>query len=223
MSSTPLLLVISLFILVPVGCTQRPGDRAAQGDVERDSELDEPGDGIESSGTRLRGHVVLGHEVRTFQPCREDTELWVIPDPELRSAYDALSHEPYGPVFVEFRGELGPRPATGFGKEYAGQVTVLAVMRAQPATEGHGCAEDLAGIAFKAAGNEPFWHVRVTREAMVFSTPGAPDLEFPPTAPVRNERGWVYETEAKASDPRSIRFTVERGPLTLPRFSRRPR
>ncbi len=157
------LLTVSLCTL-PFGCSSSPGDRPQRG-VAPESDHGAP-TVDESPGIRLRGHVVLGHEVRTFQPCGEASELWVIPTAELRSAYDALSHEPYQPVFAELRGELRPPPESGFGAEYQGQLQVLTVMRAAPATEGHGCAEDLTGIAFRASGNEPFWHLRVTRDSI---------------------------------------------------------
>ena len=118
----------------------------------------------ETSESRLRGHVTLGHETQSFEPCGDDEALWIVPNAELRAAYEALSHEPYAPVFVELRGELGPAPESGFGAEYDEQLEVFEVMRAAPATEGHGCTEDLSGIAFRASGNEPFWNLLVSRD-----------------------------------------------------------
>ena len=54
----------------------------------------------------VRGFLVLGPEVRSIKPCGEEQELWVIPLTEVTEAYDALSREPYSPVFVEVEGEL---------------------------------------------------------------------------------------------------------------------
>ena len=207
----PTFLTFSLCTL-PFGCYPSPGDELQQ-DVASEIEPGAPAAG-ESPGIRVRGHVVLGHEVRTFQPCGEASKLWVVPTAELRSAYDALSHEPYEPVFAELRGELGPPPESVFGAEYQGQLQVLTVMRAASATEGHGCAEDLTGIAFRASGNEPFWHIRVTRDSIVFSTPGAPELEFPGASPHRDRLGWSYKTETKDLETRTIRLTVQEGPCT---------
>ena len=132
----------------------------------------------------------------------------MVPTPELRAAYDALSHTPYAPVYVELRGELGPPPATGFGADTAGQLTLLELLRAAPATESHGCAEDLTGIAFRAAGNEPFWQLGVARDAIVFSRPGMPDLVLPPAAPRAGARGWIYETETLEPRGRSLRLVL---------------
>ena len=81
-----------------------------QADKETPSEESQP----EPAGTRMRGEVILGHEVREFKPCGEDVALWVIPSPELVDAYEALSYEAYAPVYVELRGEFGPPPETGF-------------------------------------------------------------------------------------------------------------
>ena len=170
-----LTLVLSAF------CSQRAGEN----EPEMPSES-------EPAGTRTRGEVILGHEVREFKPCGEDAALWVIPNPELASAYEELSHEPYSPVYVELRGGFGPSPATGFGADYEGQLTVLSLMRAAPTAESRGCAEELNGIAFRASGNEPFWNARVSREEIVFSALGADDLIFPSVAPRSEQDGWIY-------------------------------
>ncbi len=211
-SAVNLTLLIFSLCTLPFGCSSGPGDKS-QRDVAPAFEHGALAVS-EVPGIRLRGHVVLGHEVRTFQPCGEAPDLWVIPTPGLRSSYEALRHAPYQPMFAELRGELGPAPATGFGKEYAGQLKVLTVIRAAPATEGHGCAEDLTDIAFRAAGNEPFWHLSVTRRSIVFTTPGAPELEFPGASPLRSRQGWIYEAETKDLEARTIRFTVKEGRCT---------
>lgn len=160
---------------------------------------------------RLRGHLVLGHEVRTFQPCGEERLLWVLPTPELRQAYDALSPAAYAPVYVELRGVLGTPPATGFGEDTAGQLEVLELNRAASLAESHGCAEDLTGVAFRAAGNEPFWHIEVGWDAIVLSRLGSPDLVLPLEPPVASGVGWIYETETLEPEPHSLRLALEEG------------
>ena len=35
------------------------------------------------------------------------------------------------------------------------------LLRAAPVNESHGCDEDLRGVAFRAAGNEPFWSAEI--------------------------------------------------------------
>jgi len=180
-------LAVGVIALTLSACSQRAGE-------------DEP------AGTRMRGEVILGHEVREFKPCGEDAELWVIPGPELVDAYEALSYEAYAPVYAELRGEVGPPPETGFGAGYQGQLTVLSLMRAAPAAESHGCAEDLTGIAFRALGNEPFWGLHVSRDEIVFSMLGASDVTLPRAVPRREEGSWIYEAEADAG---SVSLTLE--------------
>ena len=191
-------LAIGVIALTLSACSQRAEDP-------------DPGARGKPAGTRMRGEVILGHEVREFKPCGEDAKLWVIPSPELVDAYEALSYEAYAPVYVELRGELEPPPETGFGADYEGQLAILSLMRVAPAAEIQGCAEDLSGIAFRASGNEPFWDTRVSREAIVFSALGASDLTLLRVAPRREEGRWVYETE---TDVGSVLLTLEEAPCS---------
>jgi putative lipoprotein len=190
-SALRLLLAVSGFVLAPGACAER-------GEDER----------------LLRGYVVLGHEVRSFEPCEGGGDLWVVPNEALRSAAAGLTHEPYGRVFVELRGRLGPPPETGFGSEYAGQLTVLDLRRAAPAAESHGCAEDLTDVAFRAAGNEPFWHLSITRDAIRFTTPDGPEPVLPLRSPRGTGRGWTYETDTPGPPPHSLVLILEPAPCS---------
>lgn len=162
----------------------------------------------------LRGHVVIGHEVRAFEPCGVGDELWLLPGDELLRAHAELSRGPYGRVFAELRGVVEPPPPTGFGSDRAGSLRVLEVRRVEPDGEGHGCGQDLSGVAFRAAGNEPFWHVEVTPRAIVFHEPGREPLELPSAEPVRDGTLLRYETSAPGSSPRMLRLEVEPGRCT---------
>ena len=146
----------------------------------------------EATVSRLRGHIVLGHEVRSFEPCGEDATLWVVPTAELLAAYEELTHEPYASLFVELRGRREPAPEDGFGRDYEAQLRVLELMRAAPASESKGCEEDLTDAVFLASGNEPFWHARVSRRAMTFSSLDGTELTLAPPRPQRTEEGWHY-------------------------------
>ena len=75
----------------------------------------------------FRGHLVWGHEVRSFKPCGMEVEYWVVDltGGELWDVYRALTHEPYQPLYAELRGHLGPPPSTGFGAKYEKQLRVL--------------------------------------------------------------------------------------------------
>ena len=152
----------------------------------------------------VRGYVVLGPEVRSIKPCDEDLELWVIPIAELSRAYDEFSREPYAPVFVEVEGRRGPPADTGFGADYDGQLDVTALRRAAPAVEGFGCNEDVSGFEFRASGEEPFWHLRITPSAMIYSTAEIPETVFAGAEAMFSSGGWVYESQS--TGPEAIRI-----------------
>jgi uncharacterized membrane protein len=132
-----------------------------------------------SDGLILRGHLLFGHEVRSFQPCGTDNEYWVVDRTRagLWDIYRALVPKPYEPLYVELQGVLGPPPNTGFGVDFDRLLTVSKLLRA--AGETRGCAEDLRRFAFRAYGNEPFWNTEISVEGILFSVIGKPQLRFP--------------------------------------------
>ena len=72
----------------------------------------------------VRGFLVYGHEVRTFQPCHDRRTFWVEAPPNLHlpllQQYRKTAATPYEPVAVEVTGTFGA-PLTGeFSKDYAG-------------------------------------------------------------------------------------------------------
>lgn len=156
----------------------------------------------------VRGFVVLGHEVRSIKPCDEERELWVVPTTDVTAAYEALSREPYAPVFVEVEGDIGPAPDSGFGAEYDEQLTVTVFRRAAPAEESFGCSEDVSTFAFRASGVEPFWGLRVTASSIVFSTPEIPETVFEVVEPAFSAGGWVYETVSAGPEPITLRLEL---------------
>ena len=186
---------------IALGCTEpRDASEAPGGETDRAPA------GAESASNVVRGFLVLGHEMRSIKPCDEDRELWVIPIAEVTSAYEALSREAYAPVFVEVEGELGEAPETGFGADFAGQLTVSGFRRAAPAEEGFGCREDVSTFAFRASGVEPFWGLQVRSNSIVYSTPDIPQTVFAAAEPAVLQGGWVYESTS--SGPESLSLTL---------------
>jgi hypothetical protein len=82
------------------------------------------------------GFVIIGHEVRSFQPCNQETVLWLLGKPDtmstLRRAYDrtAPDAKPYQPVFMYLEGKWVGRPETGFGADYPAAFRVTLLIRA---------------------------------------------------------------------------------------------
>jgi uncharacterized membrane protein len=123
---------------------------------------------IPGAATRLRGHIVIGHEVRSFTECNSGTQTWLIDrtNGDLRDVYDGLSGNSYQPLFFEVSGSWGDPPDTGFGTDYAASITVDSVLRAE--REGKGCGEDLTTSLYRASGNEPSWQLVVSENELHF-------------------------------------------------------
>ena len=70
---------------------------------------------------RFSGHLVWGHEARSFRDCDGKRVGWVINDAgtELVEVYEELTSAPYQEMFVEVRGEWVDAPGEGFGADYA--------------------------------------------------------------------------------------------------------
>ncbi len=87
----------------------------------------------------MHGWLVIGHEVRTFTPCRTDDPLWLTGDHNVISTLVQQHREahagavPYAPLFVTLVGRPTDVPATGFGADYAGAFAVMALVQAWPA------------------------------------------------------------------------------------------
>ncbi len=160
----------------------------------------------ERTARAFRGHLVLGHEVRSFKPCGSDQESWVLDRTggDLSDVYKKLTNQPYQPIYVEVRGLTGPPPRDGFGAEYDNQLTIIQLRRA--GVEARGCEEDLGGFEFSASGNEPFWNVLISKDAMVFSELAEPRLTFPYAQPriSAGRRGYTSK-----NDRRSIEIIID--------------
>jgi uncharacterized membrane protein/heat shock protein HslJ len=157
----------------------------------------------------FRGQLVLGHEVRSFTPCQRKVEYWVLDqtDGDLWKVYQALTHQPYQPIYVELRGRLGPSPRDGFGADYDGQVTARELRRA--GLETRGCAENLSDIIFRASGNEPFWNVQISESGILFSEMGKPQLNFPFVHPKVSDRKWVFLSKIQSPTQHDIQVSID--------------
>jgi hypothetical protein len=72
----------------------------------------------------LGGWVIIGHEVRSFQPCAQRHTLWLIGDSPaykaiMRAYHQALPQpKPYQKVFMLLTGRPTQPPVDGFGADY---------------------------------------------------------------------------------------------------------
>jgi hypothetical protein len=72
----------------------------------------------------LEGWVTIGHEVRSFKPCMQKTDLWILGDsPALKEIIVAHrkafpDRKRYAPLFMVLGGKCAERPKNGFGRGY---------------------------------------------------------------------------------------------------------
>ena len=160
----------------------------------------------------FRGHLVWGHEVRSFKPCGVEEEYWVLDRTggELWNIYRRLTHEPYQRLYTELRGHLGPSPSTGFAAEYEKQLTVLELRRA--ARETRGCEENLKGIVLRASGNEPFWNITISTNEIIFSEWDKPKIVFPHVPPSVSGNRCVYFSRTLEPTPYGIEIVIDEKP-----------
>jgi hypothetical protein len=84
----------------------------------------------------VEGWVTIGHEVRSFVPCTENEELWLLgSSPALTDVMTAYrgtleDPEPYTPLFMTLTGMFAEAPKDGFGADYAAGFFVTQMVRA---------------------------------------------------------------------------------------------
>jgi uncharacterized membrane protein len=158
---------------------------------------------------RVRGHLVWGHESRSFIECETARAAWVINESgdELTAVYDELTAAPYQPMFVEVRGVWDEAPTEGFGADYGEALRITELLRAE--NEGFGCRLDLDDALFIANGNEPFWRLQVREDGITLRTMEAPD-EMVFAAPQPNVHAGLVTYYSKNERDEEIRVTLER-------------
>ena len=81
----------------------------------------------------LKGYYIYGHEVNSFQPCKQKKVYWVNGSneilAELEQQYSQHVTKPYDEVFVEITGKFTGKATDGFAMDYDGQITVLKLIK----------------------------------------------------------------------------------------------
>jgi uncharacterized membrane protein len=161
-------------------------------------------------GSRVRGHLVWGHESRSFTECDTGREAWVFNESgdELTAVYEELTAAPYQPMFVEVRGMWEDVPTDGFGADYGAALRIVEFLRAE--NEGFGCRLDLDGVLFVASGNEPFWRLQVREDGISLRSMDVPEeVEF--GAPETSEYADLVTYHSSNSRGTEIRITLQQG------------
>jgi hypothetical protein len=85
------------------------------------------------------GWVTIGHEVRTFRPCSEKDEHWLLGvSPALYQIKYAFRKaipkaKPYTPLFMSLAGHTAPVPPDGFGADYSAAFYATRLVEVRPA------------------------------------------------------------------------------------------
>jgi len=184
---------------------------AASQDTTQAEENEEPEVKDPADQQVFRGFLAIVPGRQSFQACGTMERSWIVDltGQELADVYQTLAINTGDPVFIEIVGLLGPAPEVGFGAEYANQIKVLELRRAE--LEGPGCNEMLDGVEFRARGNEPFWRLDITANGIVFSDFGRSlKLQFP-YAKARTSPGrWRYSS--KGEGEQRIKIDIEQEP-----------
>jgi uncharacterized membrane protein len=163
---------------------------------------------VSTPPNRYRGHLVWGHESRSFTECGEERSGWVVNEAgdELLEVYEELTSSPYQPMFVEVRGTWGDAPAEGFGADYPEMLTITELLRAE--NEGFGCRLELEGMQFIASGNEPSWRLQLRQDDLILRRMASPDGSvFKGLRKSGDESTIVFEASGADGD---IRITLEK-------------
>jgi uncharacterized membrane protein len=189
----------------PMCCPTRQTERAWRFEGNELVEIKRAG---EPQLSRIRGHLVWGHESRSFTECDSGREAWVFNESgdELAAVYEELTTQPYQPLFVEVRGEWVAAPAEGFAADYPEALRITEFLRAE--NEGFGCRLDLGDVLFVANGNEPFWRLQVRADGLSLRTMDAPD-EIVFAAPEPSEYAGRVTYYSRDSRDQEIRVTLE--------------
>ncbi len=190
----------------PMCCPTRQVERAWLFDGDELVEVEQAG---RQWGSRVRGHLVWGHESRSFTECDSGREAWAInaSGDELQAVYEELTSVPYQPMFVEVRGEWVAAPDEGFAADYPEALRITKLLRAE--SEGFGCRLELGGVLFIANGNEPFWRLQVRADGITLRTMDASD-EVLFALPERSEYAGLVTYYSKNDRDEEIRVTLER-------------
>jgi putative lipoprotein len=164
----------------------------------------------------IRGHLIIGHEIRSLRPCGQDDELWVIDRTDLLADLHAeltAGAQPYAEVFAVVGGRTVPPPTEGFGADFAGALTVTEVLYV--AGEGLDCDFAWDRFLFRAQGNEPFWTVEVLPDRMSLTRPGQDDLVWTEVRETRTEEALNFVGLGENQAPIELIITADPGRDTM--------
>ncbi len=150
----------------------------------------------EGGAERLRGHLVWGHEMRSFTECETGRTAWVyeLAGVDLGEVTEGFGNELYQPLFVELVGKWMPGSADGFAADFNETLSVQSLLRAE--REGFGCKENLENIVYRARGNEPSWKLDLRNDSLSLARFGSDEILWSAPEVATKEGGLVITGES---------------------------
>jgi putative lipoprotein len=131
--------------------------------------------GSGTSSVVLRGQLIVGHEMRSFQPCGSNQQYWVSLPAEIARELQLLAREPYKPLYAELEGELAPVGQAALSADFPAQLKVNAV-NLVTAENPQRCEQPIQ--AARAVGNEPNWVMRWDNSSITYQRMGSDKQSF---------------------------------------------
>ena len=128
------------------------------------NEISAPGDGA----TVAEGWVIIGHEVRSFLPCSDNSNLWLLGEspalPDIMAKYRRAANDspPYRPILMALVGMDAPPPKDGFGSDYETAFLATELVRVAP---GEHCPNPLIRVDAPLSGLQILSPVEVSGQA----------------------------------------------------------
>ena len=195
------------------------------------------------NGKSVRGTLTIGSgiEARSFTPCGEQASIWIEDESgqELWKVYRSQVSAPNLPLLIQFRGDMGPALASGFGAHYARQVTVIELLEAD--AQNTDCAviadsasepppmaptapkpsssvvPESAPSRIAIAGGPPVWTVDIEAAGIVYASPATGDsIRFPYAIPKRSANGETYVTAVTGDPPHNLKVVINQEPCPDP-------
>ncbi len=124
-------------------------------------EIATPGDGA----TVAEGWVIIGHEVRSFLPCSDNRNLWLLGEspalPDIMAEYRRASADslPYRPILMALVGMNAAPPKDGFGSDHETAFLATELIRVAP---GEHCPNPLIRVDSPVPGAQISSPLKVT-------------------------------------------------------------
>ena len=139
----------------------------------------------------LRGEIVIGHELSMISLCKSHAEYWLALPQELSKKASTLISLPYTGIYGEVMGRFSAPPKNGFASDFSAVFNVSTLKLISK--EINGCTRPPPShLAF---GNEPFWALSLSDNALVFNQFGKDLKRYPLLTVKKTKHDLTYKAK----------------------------